>query len=355
MCIIAYAPKGKQIKEDTIRYMFEGNPDGAGIMWKPQDNALVEIRKGFMDVDALLEEYRKIPVDCEKAIHCRIATAGKVSTACCHPFPVRAKIKSLKKGKDTTSIAMMHNGTISYCNPKGGMQSNHSDTMEFVHSIVYPLRNNLDSKAIQTLITNSTLSRFLFFRQDGDPILIGHWIEKDGIFYSNDNYKPFALSEYSNGFYNNGRYCYYNSFHKCYGYYDRELMKFMPLTTGSKTSEDDCATYDHYAADEDYIPETFYHYELKATYYPPFWYSDEFLGRKMKYTAEEKADEIWVYLENEGNEVVDVAYEIKEDDSCISFGVEFYSTRPDYQPMFIKGTIVDYCTQILQLVEEEEE
>lgn len=190
MCIIAYAPKGAQVKDETIKVMFEGNPDGAGIMYKPTDSAQVEIRKGFMTVDALLKAYHEIPVECEKAIHCRIATSGKVSAACCHPFPVRAKTSAMKAAKDTAPMALMHNGIIGYCTPVKGMKADYSDTMLFASRILYPLQKMLDKDALQTLIEESTTSRLLIFRANAETLVLGDWKFDDGVYYSNGSYKP---------------------------------------------------------------------------------------------------------------------------------------------------------------------
>ncbi len=189
MCIIAYIPQGKQIKEETIRFMFRGNPDGAGIMWKPKDGAPVEIHKGFMTVEELLEAYRRIPINCEKAIHCRIATSGKVSAACCHPFPVRAKVKAMREERDSEKVAIMHNGIISYTTPQKGMVSDYSDTMLFASKVLYPLQKQLNEWHIQALIENSINSRLLIFRQDGETLVLGDWKFADGVYYSNGNYK----------------------------------------------------------------------------------------------------------------------------------------------------------------------
>ena len=198
MCIIAYAPKGAQIKEETIKIMFQGNPDGAGIMWKPTDNSKVEIRKGFMKVDDLIKAYSEIPVECEKAIHCRIATSGKISTACCHPFPVRAKTSAMKQAKDTASIALMHNGMINYCTPRQGMKAAYSDTMLFAAKYLYPAQKLLDSEWLTTLIEESTTSRLLIMREFGETIMLGSWQFSDGVYYSNGNYKATPAYNYSN-------------------------------------------------------------------------------------------------------------------------------------------------------------
>lgn len=189
MCIIAYAPKGAQIKEETIRIMFEGNPDGAGIMWKPTDNSKVEIRKGFMKVEDLIKAYSEIPVECDKAIHCRIATSGSISAACCHPFPVRAKTSAMKQTKDSAAIALMHNGMIDYCTPRQGMKAPYSDTMLFAAKYLYPAQKMLDCEWLTTLIEESTTSRLLIMREFGETIMLGSWQFSDGVYFSNGNYK----------------------------------------------------------------------------------------------------------------------------------------------------------------------
>lgn len=223
MCIIAYVPAGKQIKEETIRYMFKGNPDGAGIMWKPKDGAPIEIRKGFMKVEELIAAYSEIPVQCEKAIHCRIATSGKVSVACCHPFPVRAKTTAMREAVDSAPVALMHNGIISYTTPSKGMASDYSDTMLFASRILYPLQKQLNEAHIQTLIENSTSSRLLIFRQDGETLVFGDWKFEDGVYYSNGNYK--VSNVYAN-LYGYGSGSYYGGYRPGY-VWDSKARKYV--------------------------------------------------------------------------------------------------------------------------------
>ena len=185
MCVIAYVPAGKQIKDETITAMFRNNPDGAGIMWKPLDGSKIQIRKGFMNGYELIEAYKQIPVDCEKAIHCRIATSGKISVGCCHPFPVVSKLKDMKNATDETDIALMHNGVIGFCTPKEGMNAKHSDTMKFAQQYLLPLKEQLDFPPIKNLISESTNSRLLIFRQDAKTLMFGDWKKEDGIYFSN--------------------------------------------------------------------------------------------------------------------------------------------------------------------------
>lgn len=219
MCIIAYAPEGVEIQDKTIRTMFENNPDGAGIMWKPAYDTNVEIRKGFMTVDELLKAWHQIPVTCEKAIHCRIATSGKISVACCHPFPVRPKTSGMMAPVDSAGMALMHNGVFSFATPKKGMKAAYSDTMIFASHYLYPLQKLLDKECIQTLIEQSSSSRLLIFRRSAETIMLGSWQSQDGVFFSNGSYKdtyglksskvltPSSYGSYG-GLYNYGGYDY---------------------------------------------------------------------------------------------------------------------------------------------------
>lgn len=198
MCIIGYAPAGVKIEERTIRTMFSCNPDGAGIMWKPLEGGNVMIRKGFMKVDDLIKAYNEIPVECDKAIHCRIATSGKISAACCHPFPVRPKTSMMKKTVDKCYMALMHNGVIHQCTPKGGMKADYSDSMLFAAKYLYPLQKQIDKECVQDLLEDFAASRLLIMRDNAKTIMLGNWIEdkETGAFYSNSTYKDIGYGYY---------------------------------------------------------------------------------------------------------------------------------------------------------------
>lgn len=191
MCIIAYFPKKSNVKEETIRTMFENNPDGAGIMWKESYDSPVRINKGFFKVEDLIEAFNKIPASCERAIHCRIATAGKISTACCHPFPIRPKVDAMKAAEDSADMALMHNGVISYANPTQGIKANYSDSMNFAAKFLFPLRRQLDKECVQTLIEESTSSRLLIMREGAETLMLGDWKYDGGVYYSNTTYKAY--------------------------------------------------------------------------------------------------------------------------------------------------------------------
>lgn len=195
MCIIAYDPKGVKIKDEIIRIMFANNTDWAGFMYKLKGKP-IEIRKGFMTVDDLLEAYHKIPVNVENAVHCRLAASGRISVDCCHHFPVRADISDMKKESDSAEIAVMHNGTIANCTPIEGMESECSDTVIFTAELLYNLKRVLDSQYVKKNIMEIIgASRLLIFRKKGRTLMFENWYMKERIFYS-ENVHAYYFDRY---------------------------------------------------------------------------------------------------------------------------------------------------------------
>lgn len=190
MCIIAYAPQGVQISDATIVRMFRNNPDGAGVMWKTGADERVQIVKGLETADELLKVWHNIPAEYEKALHCRIATSGKISVACCHPFPIRDRMDTFKTRSCSCDSAVMHNGVIRFCTPQEGMRANYSDTMVFASKVLAPLRNSLNSPVIKRLLEQSIDgSRLLIFRQFARPLMFGYWVLHQGVYYSNSTFR----------------------------------------------------------------------------------------------------------------------------------------------------------------------
>lgn len=195
MCIIGYAPKGATISEARIRELFANNPDGAGVMWRKDEDSPVEIRKGFMDVNSLLNVWREIPTEYEKAVHCRIATSGRISPQCCHPFPVTGNIEAMKQKKCTAAIGFMHNGMVSDFEPSGRLNSEVSDSMLFGVYVLNGLKNAISSVAVRHFIERATMSRFLIFKKGCRALLIGKWYKDGNIWYSNNKYSKRAEAE----------------------------------------------------------------------------------------------------------------------------------------------------------------
>lgn len=192
MCIIGYAPKGKKISDDRLEVMFQHNPDGAGIMWKPKEDGPVEIRKGFMTFKSFLEVWHTIPSDCERAVHFRIASHGKINQENCHPFPIRQDINDMVYLEDKENAAVMHNGIIAMTSPAKGREAQYSDTMIFASDILANI-DDLNNPNVDKMLEKSISgSRMIIFQQGKPTVTLGYWVEDDGCMYSNTSFRPYT-------------------------------------------------------------------------------------------------------------------------------------------------------------------
>lgn len=194
MCIIAAKPAGIAMpSRDTIRTMWDGNKDGAGLMYVADGR--VHIFKGFMKYKAFakkLDELEK-KLDLTKTpvvMHFRITTHGGTKPENTHPFPITDSVGALKKLVANTDVGVAHNGIIPI-HPRAGI----SDTMEYIASQLAPLKRALprfyDNKHAMTLIENAIESKMAFLTKEGKIYTVGHFIEDGGILYSNGSYiKP---------------------------------------------------------------------------------------------------------------------------------------------------------------------
>lgn len=202
-------PIGKTISKERLAICFENNPNGSGLMWKTSDKHVHYI-KGYVDVDTLYYDLLAIGDTVERAIHCRIATSGKIGGECCHPFPVTNDLKqmTLLTNSLCAKTLVMHNGIIDFCTPSSGMTSPYSDTMFFSRDYLFPLEKMLTKGAIKNLMEYATNSRLLLFSELFETQRIGKWECEDGIYYSNSTYKYShkAIETWSKTMYSEGMY-----------------------------------------------------------------------------------------------------------------------------------------------------
>ena len=226
MCIIAVYPKGLPFNIGELKTCFRNNPDGAGVMW--QDKGKVHIKKGFMKQKALLKFLKTLPTNVDRVIHFRIATSGKVSGACCHPFPVSNDFKTMMRTELVVPVAYAHNGVLTDYTPKEGMKSPFSDTMVFGKEVLaHLLQKHIDLfDPIIDVMIESTI--------DGDRMAImnGNEVVTMGKFYT---------SSVSGAQYSNTSYSYDRSLWKSYyyggGYYDTCGYYHVGSSNTSKTTD----------------------------------------------------------------------------------------------------------------------
>ena len=195
MCIIASSKIGVDLPDyDTIRLMWDKNPDGAGFMWADGKN--VRVSKGYMEFENFITAIEKLKekIDTKNTavvMHFRIGTSGGNIPANTHPFPVVDKLAMLKTTKSKCDLGVAHNGIIDIDNRKGM-----SDTMEYILQVLAPLKkevpNFLKCSIINKMIEQTIDgSRLCFLEPDGNITYIGDWqFDSDtGIYYSNSGYK----------------------------------------------------------------------------------------------------------------------------------------------------------------------
>lgn len=201
MCVIAVKPKNVSMPDDdTIRAMWDCNPDGAGFMWA--DGKSVHISKGYMTVDELLKALKKMSQKYElrelpMVLHFRIGTAGGNIPENTHPFTITDSIPLLQKKEMKAHIGVAHNGVI----PIEPRQKDISDTMEYIASQLAPLyrydREFYRSKDILNLIYNATHSKWAIMNAEGDVVTIGDFQEREGILYSNLHHEWYSFGRYN--------------------------------------------------------------------------------------------------------------------------------------------------------------
>ena len=213
MCVIAYASKYTELSEKEFRNCFVNNPDGAGFMIYDDNKKKVHIRKGFMNFDDFWNAVKDLPTDRDRVFHFRIATSGKISPECCHPFVLSDNLETMRETDVFTDIGFSHNGVMSDFTPKEGMLSPYSDTMYFGAQVLFPLKDKLYKESTQYLIKKAMgTNKYAILGKKG-AIILGSWntSTETGIQYSNTSYEERKSSYYYGG-------CGYTSYTSYYEY-----------------------------------------------------------------------------------------------------------------------------------------
>lgn len=178
MCLAIFKPAGQDIPSEYLHNAAETNPDGAGIAYADGDK--VHIDKGFFDgADTLIEMLKSLK-DKPAIVHLRYSTQGSVDDTNCHPFKVG-------------EWAFAHNGVIS----KMPYHKKYSDTYLYAKNTMSSrIKSNSDwpllPKSSAKMAKEIGSSKLVFLRGNGDSIIVnekkGEWV--DGVWYSNDYYKP---------------------------------------------------------------------------------------------------------------------------------------------------------------------
>jgi predicted glutamine amidotransferase len=275
MCIILYKPSGKKLpNKQVLETCFKNNPDGAGFMFSHKGQ--VHIKKGFMDFSSFEENLTDTlkyidEIKTPMVLHFRITTQGGVNQACTHPFPLSKNMSDLRQLQCTANIGVAHNGIISLTSEYGGgyygygsVQKkviDYSDTMKFITDylslIIKSPKYYKDDDTLE-LIERLVDSKLAILDSYGHCELIGNFIKDDGIYYSNDSYKPrvykyttktskkknkkayddYTIFDENDDVYGWGNYGYndYDFYEDCYdcstGEYDFSMYSICPIDDG---------------------------------------------------------------------------------------------------------------------------
>jgi predicted glutamine amidotransferase len=188
MCIIVVSKKGvAQPSLDQLRQCFRSNPHGAGYM-VTRDNK-VEIHKGFMTWNDFHTAIRmegftdRDPV----VYHFRISTQAGISPEMTHPFPLTSDLSMCEKLDLKCSVGLAHNGVIRMV----PWDPRYSDTALFVTDYMTKLirkRADITDPAVNEMIRRLTDSRWAILASTGEIVTVGHFIEDNGILFSNSTY-----------------------------------------------------------------------------------------------------------------------------------------------------------------------
>lgn len=186
--MISVKPIGANIPEKKyLQNGYKKNKDGLGIaIWKK--NSLVHIKKDFNTFEDFYRYLQKnVNQEDIALIHFRLATHGLKDKGNRHPFPITRNKNRLRILDLKCKQAIVHNGVIT-----GYSHKKYSDTQKFILDILSDakIKNNLTNRVIQKMISSYIGSdRLAIVDTDGTLIMIGEFVEQDGCFYSNDNYK----------------------------------------------------------------------------------------------------------------------------------------------------------------------
>lgn len=199
MCLISCFPSGtKKYSDDVIKYIKSGaasNTCGSGFMFKRSGSNIIGVRKGYFNVDDLLNEYKtlKFKDEDEIVVHHRIATSGKTNDLNTHPFVISQDLNTCTTvNGDFTLPCLAHNGVFGDYTVRG---SDYSDTCHFTREFMaIPEVNMLlerDLDLFKKIFKENigTWNKVAVLSPYSGLKMIGNFTEDNGYYHSNGGYK----------------------------------------------------------------------------------------------------------------------------------------------------------------------
>lgn len=216
MCVIVAKNIGCDLpKKEILQNCYINNPDGAGIMYTKNNKVVID--KGYMTFKSLWKRLEKLKAEIDIkntpiVLHFRIGTSGAYDKSNTHPFELTNQDNRLLKVKNNVNIGIAHNGIITAYEDRKNATLN--DTQLFIKKFLFPLyklnKKFYENKEIQEIIKTVTSSKFAFLTSENKLILIGDFIEDDGIYYSNYTYAETSKTNTKRKAPNNYKYAEYS-------------------------------------------------------------------------------------------------------------------------------------------------
>lgn len=175
MCVAIFCSKGSTVTAADLALAHASNDDGCGFAVRSRGK--VHIEKGLWTFAEFWERFAP-HLGKEAAVHFRLASAGTISTANCHPFAVGTG-------------ALIHNGHL-----EGYGTKTHSDTAQWCETVFKPLLakypHALRDPLLRRLVENSLgRSKMVYLPAQGEATILnetqGVW--EGGVWYSQTAYR----------------------------------------------------------------------------------------------------------------------------------------------------------------------
>lgn len=241
MCVIAVYNKGLDLNKEELKTCYNNNPDGAGLMYYDRVKKKTRIKKGFFSFKEFWKVASQLPTDIDRVFHFRIATSGAISPSTCHPFALSDDYKIMGKANTYADIGMVHNGILDDYTPKKGMKSKHSDTMQFIKEMAYPLGDAIWKSQVRDLLEEHINGNKLVFVGSDKLAVLGAFEEsaESGALYSNSSYKKSRWDIYFENDYCGTKYDTYYDVIEPTEEYVNYAKEFAPLSYESGFKIDD--------------------------------------------------------------------------------------------------------------------
>lgn len=265
MCLISNCPKGtKKDSEEVLAFIRSGaesNGMGSGYMFKRNGEKLITVKKGFFDIEKLIESLLldKLTEDDELSIHHRISTSGLVNDLNTHPFVVsRSHNEIIATDITIEKPCLVHNGIFKNIDKLEAQNPEFSDTYAFTRYIMSQ-KECLDTfksdlKDFEIKLKDIVgWSKLTLLLPDMDMIMFGDFQLCNGYYHSNNGYKTKTYDRGGSS-YGNGLSSYYGRGYEDDRFDYRSFNKNTPYIKpiGYNYANTDETRYDHFMEKKEY-------------------------------------------------------------------------------------------------------